>query len=674
MAGTELATAYVKLIPSLSGAGKSIARQLSSVDTGSAGESMGSKLASRMGAAISSRLPSGVTGAVSGLSSRLGPIASQAGGAVGNALSTAAGAAIKASGAITDAVAAAGKAATGALAAGVAALGGLSVAAVNEYADFEQNVGGVQKIFGDASDYVVTHARNAYATAGVDQNTYMEQVTSFSASLAQSLGGDTAAAAEYANRAIVDMADNANTYGTAVEDIQNAYQGFAKQNYTMLDNLKLGYGGTQTEMQRLISDASKMTDVQAELGVTVDASSMSFGNIVNAISVMQKSMGIAGTTSKEAASTISGSIGMMKAAWTNWLSVLAEPDGAIEEYTQSLVESLGTVLENVVPAAQRVLSGIVAAIPVFMEELGAVVVQHAPGIVSSLATGLSAIGTALAGVFTQLVADLQANMPTVAAAITEALPQVVSAVVDFFAANVGPVVEVGVQLLTSLVSGLGEAVSAITARMPEIVTSMCEALLANLPALVEAGVQLLCALVQNVGQVISTILPYMPQIVGEMASAFIGCLPQMVEAGVQLIGGIASGIVNAIPNLIGAALNACGQLISNVKGFFGIHSPSRLMRDEVGRMLPRGVAVGIEDEASEPVRAVLDMGGEVSDAASQMAAVKASFSGIAGVKPQAPSEGTTYNVYVNGARVNDSEGVRKCFVDFMEELDRLGAI
>ena len=674
MAGTELATAYVKLIPSLSGAGKSIAKQLSSVDTGSAGASMGNKLASRMGAALSSRLPSGIAGGLSGLSAKLAPAASSAGQAVGRALSTAAGAAVRASGAIASGVAAAGKAAATAAAAGAAAMGGLVASGVSGYADFEQNVGGVQKIFGDSTAAVVADARAAYKTAGIDQNAYMEQVTSFSASLKQSLGGDASAAAEYANRAIVDMADNANTYGTNIESIQDAYQGFAKQNYTMLDNLKLGYGGTQSEMERLIQDASKMTDVQADLGVTVDASSMSFGNIVNAISVMQASMGIAGTTSKEAATTISGSIGMMKAAWSNWLTVLAEPDGAIEEYTSSLVESLGTVLSNVVPAVQRVLSGVVGAIPVFMEGVGALLVQYGPGIVSSLASGLGAIGTALAGVFAQVVSSVQANMPQVAATISAALPQVVSAVVSFFAANVGPVVEVGVQLLTSLVSGLGEAVAAISAQMPTIVTSMCDALLANLPALVEAGVQLLCALVQNVGQVISTILPYMPQIVGQMVGAFAGCLPQMVDAGAQLLGGIASGIVNAIPNLIGAALGACGQLIDGVKGFFGIHSPSRLMRDEVGRMLPRGVAVGIEDEAAAPVRATLDMGGDVYDAASQVAAAKSSISAAGYRKRQAPSEGTVYNVYVNGARINDDEAVRRCFVGFMGELDRLGAI
>ncbi|MFR8529940.1 MAG: hypothetical protein ACLVDB_01740 [Anaeromassilibacillus sp.] len=227
--------------------------------------------------------------------------------------------------------------------AGRSAVAGTVKQSVEAYAAYEQNVGGIQKLFGnmgksleeyaamnntttdavasqwakleDAQNTVLENANNAWKTAGMSANDYMQQVTSFSAALITSLGNDTQKAADYADMAMIDMSDNVNTFGSNMQDVQNAYQGFAKQNYTMLDNLKLGYGGTQSEMQRLIADASKLTDVQKELGVTVDGNSMSFSNIVAAIHVMQESMQIGGTTAREAATTIEGSINAMKSAW-----------------------------------------------------------------------------------------------------------------------------------------------------------------------------------------------------------------------------------------------------------------------------------------------------------------------------------------------------------------------
>lgn len=218
---------------------------------------------------------------------------------------------------------------------------------VKAYADTEQSLGGIETLFKDSAGAVVSNATQAFATVGISANEYMEQVTSFSASLLQSLGGDTAKAGSYADRAMQDMADNANKFGTDIENIQNAYQGFAKSNYTMLDNLKLGYGGTQEEMKRLISDASKMTDVQKELGVTVDGSSMSFANIVNAISVMQKSLDITGTTAKEASTTIWGSFNAMKAAAIDFAASLGQEDAAVEVTFENLKETVTTFANNV---------------------------------------------------------------------------------------------------------------------------------------------------------------------------------------------------------------------------------------------------------------------------------------------------------------------------------------
>lgn len=254
---------------------------------------------------------------------------------------------------------------TGAIAAVGTGAAAIIKSSLGVVANMEQQVGGVETLFKDSANTVIENANKAYKTAGMSANNYMETVTSFSASLLQSLGGDTAKAASYADRAIVDMSDNANKMGTNMRDIQNAYQGFAKQNYTMLDNLKLGYGGTQEEMKRLISDASKMTDVQKELGVTVDASSLSFGNIVNAISVVQKQMGITGTTSKEAATTIEGSVNSAKAAWENFEAGVISANDLVDTFwtaAQNIFTNLGQIIPRLGKTGMDVVSALAGKI------------------------------------------------------------------------------------------------------------------------------------------------------------------------------------------------------------------------------------------------------------------------------------------------------------------------
>lgn len=325
-----------------------------------------------------------------------------------------------------------------AITAGVATLSGLSISA---YADYEQLVGGVETIFGaggqsleeyaasvnktveeaqsefetlmKSQQTVMDNADKAYQTAGMSANDYMKTVTGFSASLLQSLNGDTQKAAEYADRALVDMADNSNKYGTNIEDIQNAYQGFAKQNYTMLDNLKLGYGGTKEEMQRLVKDASKLKDVQEELGVTVDGNSLSFANIINAISVMQEEMGIAGTTSKEAATTISGSTSSMKAAWENLLVALASDDMDVGTYVSRFADSVITVGKNLAPRIKEVLPSIAEAIGEIVDELGPYVSETIVDLLPALITGAATIA-----------ASLVEQIPNIFATVAEAIKQV----------------------------------------------------------------------------------------------------------------------------------------------------------------------------------------------------------------------------------------------------------
>lgn len=280
-----------------------------------------------------------------------------------------------------------------------AGIGAAFSKALGEGAALEQSLGGVETLFKESADTVKQYAAEAYKTAGVSSNDYMEQVTSFSASLLQSLGGDTAKAAEYANRALVDMSDNANKMGTDIGSIQLAYQGFAKANYTMLDNLKLGYGGTKEEMARLIKDASEMTDIQEKLGITVDSSSMSFGNVVNAISVMQESLGIAGTTSKEAATTISGSLASMKAAFSNVLGGLTLGQD-ITPALNGLADTVTTFLfGNLIPAVGNILKGLPSAISTFITSAG-------PQISAAIGQALGSVSPDLSGLWNSISSKL----------------------------------------------------------------------------------------------------------------------------------------------------------------------------------------------------------------------------------------------------------------------------
>lgn len=261
----------------------------------------------------------------------------------------------------------AAKAATAAAAAAVAGVGVVGKAALDSYASYEQLVGGVDKLFGDASKQLQQYAAEAYETSGMSANQYMEQATSFSAALIQSLGGDTAKAAEQADVAMRAMSDNANVFGSQMEDIQNAFQGFAKQNYTMLDNLKLGYGGTKEEMQRLIDDANAYAE---SIGQASDLSIDSFSDIVTAIQLVQEQQGIAGTTAREAATTIEGSVNMAKAAWANWLTELGKDNADMAALTEQLVDSIAAAAGNIVPRLGIIVGTAVGTLPGLVMEVG----------------------------------------------------------------------------------------------------------------------------------------------------------------------------------------------------------------------------------------------------------------------------------------------------------------
>lgn len=328
--------------------------------------------------------------------------------------------------ALKSGLAVAAKAAAAATAAAAGAVIALTKSAVENYGEYEQLVGGVETLFKDSAGTVEEYAKNAYQTAGLSANQYMETVTSFSASLLQSMGNDTEAAAKKADLAITDMSDNANKMGTDMQSIQNAYQGFAKQNYTMLDNLKLGYGGTKEEMQRLIDDANALNAAQ---GNYTNYSIESYADIVDAIHTVQTEMGITGTTALESSTTIEGSISAMKAAYSNFVTGLGNDNADISELSSQLIQSVGTVAENVLPVVETVLKNIAEAVqrdgPEMIEKFVSYAIDKLPEVIS---LGLQMVISLVKGIaqnIPQLVTSVLNMMATIAQTIWDSLPDII---------------------------------------------------------------------------------------------------------------------------------------------------------------------------------------------------------------------------------------------------------
>ena len=516
----------------------------------------------------------------------------------------------------------AGTAAAKAIGVGVAAVGAgvaaIGVASTQAYAAYEQSVGGIQKIFGNmgksldeyaaltgqtveqcsgkwqqleqAQTTVLANADAAYKTAGISANQYMEQVTGFSASLVSSLGGDTVKAAKYANTAMVDMSDNANTFGTAMEDLQNAYQGFAKQNYTMLDNLKLGYGGTKEEMQRLIKDAHAVNGA-------VDESSLSFDNIVLAIHTMQEQMNIAGTTSREAATTIEGSVNMMKASWENWLTELGKDDADMGKLTEELVESVETAASNVIPRVATIVGTALSQLPSLVTSVGPVLGQAfvdiftqaldsaaeaVPGpmgdILSAVSDGVDEIGerfkglgeiwsagdnpleslhlamvyglTLLEGDLSTLQENITSSLPGIAEGFADVGGEVVPRLAEGIEMGLSFLSETAASLMTSLGGYLSENLPSITESGLQILTGLSESIAENAGVLAEGAANLIVGLAQGIADSLPTIIEQAPVIVQNLADAINDNAPTLLGAGIQAIVTLALGIVQAIPTLI----------------------------------------------------------------------------------------------------------------------------
>lgn len=534
---------------------------------------------------------------------------------------------------------------TTALATAGAAIGKIATDAINSYADYEQLVGGMETLFKDSADSALQMAMQGYKTARLSANEYMETVTSFSASLLQSLEGDTEAAVQYADMAITDMADNANKMGTDMEMIQNAYQGFAKANYTMLDNLKLGYGGTKEEMARLLADA------QAISGIEYDISS--YADIVDAIHVIQTEMGITGTTAKEASSTISGSLASAKAAWSNLLVAMANDSMPFEQYVNEFVNSVTTVMDNLLPRISIALNGcvqlvsqlaplIIAKIPELINTLLPVVINAAIGLVNALVAAMPGIVQALMAALPTLIAGVQqlitgivtvlpellqtlvttavAVLPMLAQAlldslpvlletvlaiisglaqsildsipiIIETLPELINQLVAFLLGAIPMIIETGISLLTSLVSALPDIINTIVAVLPQIVESIITNLLAMIPDIIDAGIKLLISLVQALPTIITTIIDAVPKIVTSICDVFINNIDKIIDAGVTLFIALVENlptiiveIVKAVPQIITSLVNAIVQSVPKIA--------------EAGTNLVQGLFNGISNAVS----------------------------------------------------------------------------
>lgn len=512
----------------------------------------------------------------------------------------------------------------------IAGIGKFLSASLTEGGALQQSIGGVETLFGNSANVIKKAAQTAFKDAGVSANTYMEQTTSFAASLVSSCGGNTAKAAEIAKRAMVDMSDNANKMGTDLQDIQNAYQGFAKQNYTMLDNLKLGYGGTKTEMARLIKDASTYKDSQEKLNVSVKDGDMSFSNIANAISVVQDHMKISGTTAEEASTTLTGSFGMVKASVQDFLGALSTGDGVWRTF-KNTISSLGTfiggnllpmignigssivsILTNsfnnmpgILDAVQKFATQIASQAPQFIKSGFEMLNKLADGIVSALPVMIAKIPTIIS-TFANIIND---NGPTIlmcglkliaklALGIIQAIPtlivnipKIITAIVDVWSAfnwiNLGKMA----------ITGLGNGIKALFGFLKGTGKEALDTVLINILMLPERlralGGKGISGLVSGIKSLFGTLGGAAKKIFEIIVKALASLPSKMLSIGKNIVEGIWKGIWNMGAWITKKIGDFAGGIVKSFKGFLGIHSPSRIMRDMVGRFIGEGIGVGI---------------------------------------------------------------------------------
>lgn len=414
--------------------------------------------------------------------------------------------------------------------------------ALNQGAALQQSIGGIETLFKNSAGTVEKNAKSAWSRVGISANQYMEQTTSFAAAMVSSFGGNTAKAAQAADRAMVDMADNANKMGTNMQDIQNAYQGFAKQNYTMLDNLKLGYGGTKTEMARLITDASKMMDVQKKLGVAVKDGDMSFGNITNAITVMQKHLGIAGTTEEEAAKTFSGSMNAMKAAWTDLLGNMA--------LGQNVQASLGNLVTSV---KTFVVGNFIPMIGSLFKSAGQLIMDNLP---QGLSEKIPALLGKVVPMMTQLSAKIRAEAPKI--------------------------IKAGLNVMVDLAQGIMNSLPILIRNIPTIISNLAGVINDNAPTVLAAALKIVKIVAVGLLKSIPVLIQNLPKIVKAIFDAWMAF--DWLSLGSKAIKSIGHGIKSAAAGVktwmhkpFNEAAAAIAKVPGKIVGYFrGL--PARIAR------------------------------------------------------------------------------------------------
>ena len=529
-----------------------------------------------------------------------------------------------------------------------AAIGKALSSTIMAGADLQQSLGGIETLFKDSATTVIANAEQAYKTAGMSANDYMEQVTSFSASLLQSLGGDTAKAAEVSNMALTDMSDNANKFGTDMERITDAYQGFAKQNYTMLDNLKLGYGGTKTEMKRLLKDATALT------GVKYDINNLS--DVYNAIHVIQDELGVTGTTALEAAETLSGSFNSVKASFSNVLGNLALGRD-IKPSLNALAQTTVTFLKgNLLPAVKNIITALPGAVGILLKAL---IPSNMQDIVNSTVSNFTTFmttsfptilenGTAMV---TQLVAGFQSGFPDMIVSAGSLIGQVLSVIM----ASLPSILQSGTSILLQLVTGLLSALPSLYTAAGEIIQQLLTTLMQALPSMLSTGAQFIMNMVSGVLANLPSVVSSATTIVANLLTTFASHLPDLLAQGISMIGQLVAGLISMIPDVISTAIDIgsdiintfgeidwlsigkniidgivkgiwnaaeslfnalkdlAGQALQAAKNALGIESPSKVFRNQVGRFIPEGVALGVRDKAGQVKAAVRQMSAVASD-------------------------------------------------------------
>ena len=443
-------------------------------------------------------------------------------------------------------------------------LGDTVSASLKAGAALQQSFGGLETLYGDAADAAKQYALAA-AEAGIDANTYAEQAVSFGAALKQAYGGDTQAAMEAANMAIMDMADNSAKMGTDIQSIQSAYQGFAKQNYSMLDNLKLGYGGTRSEMERLLKDASKLS------GVEYDISNL--GDVYEAIHVIQEELGVAGVAADEAKATLSGSANAVKAAWQNVLASMSMGLDMSGPVTQLMQSTGALIFNNLIP----MIGNIIKSVP----QIAMTAIQ---GIMPTIQTGLNALLSGQAG--------------TTIAALTAS-----------FMERVPELLAVGAQLLANIAQGIYTMLPQVIEAAAGVVAQIAATIAAHLPEILQKGIELIGQLAAGIIQAIPDLMQKIPEVYNNIKQKFSEF--DWLSIGGDIIKGIAKGISNAAGEIASAAKEAAQRALDAAKNALGISSPSKVMEKEVGRYISEGIAVGIEKYAykiDDAVEDVTDLG------------------------------------------------------------------